>query len=96
MRGRGCPGGPCRHIRSVTTARRVTSSRSAVSRSSVILLRCDTEPDRLIRKTLWAGERTLIGRVADATDVAKAYLSLIEQDYLTGTELVVCGGSLLT
>ncbi|MET7542600.1 SDR family oxidoreductase [Streptomyces sp. NPDC005507] len=36
-----------------------------------------------------------MGRVAEPADVAKAYLALIEQDYVTGTAVVVDGGGVL-
>lgn len=42
-----------------------------------------------------AGTTLPLGRVAEPSDVAKAYLSLIEQDYVTGQTLVVDGGGVL-
>ncbi|MBK3567983.1 SDR family oxidoreductase [Streptomyces sp. MBT62] len=42
-----------------------------------------------------AGGDTLLGRVADPEDVAKVYVSLMEQDYVTGNVAVVDGGSVL-
>ncbi|WP_158781143.1 SDR family oxidoreductase [Streptomyces sp. NRRL S-237] len=44
----------------------------------------------------WAGSKTLLGRVAEPEDVAKAYLHLIDQDYVTGTVSLVDGGSVLS
>ncbi|WP_067505586.1 SDR family oxidoreductase [Actinoplanes sp. TFC3] len=43
-----------------------------------------------------AGAGTLLGRVAEPEDVARAYLSLMDQDYITGNVSVVDGGSVLT
>lgn len=43
-----------------------------------------------------AGAGTLLGRIAEPEDVAKAYVSLMDQDYLTGNVTVVDGGSVLT
>ncbi|MFD4669662.1 SDR family oxidoreductase [Lentzea sp. NPDC058450] len=42
-----------------------------------------------------AGGGTLLGRVADAEDVARAYVSLMDQDYVTGNVAVLDGGSIL-
>jgi NAD(P)-dependent dehydrogenase (short-subunit alcohol dehydrogenase family) len=36
-----------------------------------------------------------LGRVAEVTDVARAYLALMDQDYATGTVSVIDGGTLL-
>ncbi len=43
-----------------------------------------------------AGSETLVGRVAGPEDLAKACLSLIDQDYVTGTVSLIDGGALLT
>jgi NAD(P)-dependent dehydrogenase (short-subunit alcohol dehydrogenase family) len=43
----------------------------------------------------WAGKETLLGRVAEPEDVAKAYIHLTDQDYTTGTVSLVDGGSVL-
>ncbi|WNV86892.1 SDR family oxidoreductase [Umezawaea sp. Da 62-37] len=64
----------------------------------------------VVRTPLWSGmaeedrERmfalvgggTLLGRVAEPEDVAKAYLHLMDQDYTTGTVSLVDGGAVLT
>jgi NAD(P)-dependent dehydrogenase (short-subunit alcohol dehydrogenase family) len=36
-----------------------------------------------------------VGKVGDASDVAKAYLLLIQNSYMTGTVIDVDGGALL-
>lgn len=36
-----------------------------------------------------------LGRVAEPDDIAKAFLSLTDQDYVTGTVSVVDGGTLV-
>jgi NAD(P)-dependent dehydrogenase (short-subunit alcohol dehydrogenase family) len=36
-----------------------------------------------------------LGRVAEPDDVAKAFLALMDQDYVTGTVAVVDGGTLV-
>jgi len=41
------------------------------------------------------GEQLPLGRVAEVDDVAKAYLALMDQDYVTGTVSVVDGGTLV-
>jgi NAD(P)-dependent dehydrogenase (short-subunit alcohol dehydrogenase family) len=43
-----------------------------------------------------AGSKTLLGRVAEPEDVAKAYIHLMDHDYVTGTVSLVDGGSVLT
>ncbi|MCS7476937.1 SDR family oxidoreductase [Umezawaea endophytica] len=43
----------------------------------------------------WAGKETLLGRIADPDDVAKAYLHLMDQAHTTGTVSLVDGGSRL-
>jgi NAD(P)-dependent dehydrogenase (short-subunit alcohol dehydrogenase family) len=42
-----------------------------------------------------AGSKTLLGRVAEPEDAAKAFLHLIDQDHVTGTASLVDGGGLL-
>jgi len=55
----------------------------------------------VVRTPLWTGPidqfggGTLLGRVAEPEDVAKVYLGLLEQDYVTGTVAVVDGGGIL-
>ncbi|MFI5844519.1 SDR family oxidoreductase [Catenuloplanes sp. NPDC051500] len=51
----------------------------------------DTPPEFLDR----AGGATLLGRVAEPDDVAKAYVALLDQDYITGNVTLVDGGSVL-
>ena len=41
------------------------------------------------------GERLPLGRVAEVDDVARAYLALMDQDYVTGTVSIVDGGTLV-
>jgi NAD(P)-dependent dehydrogenase (short-subunit alcohol dehydrogenase family) len=36
-----------------------------------------------------------LGRVAEPDDAAKAYIALMDQDYVTGTVAVVDGGTLV-
>jgi len=36
-----------------------------------------------------------LGRVAEVDDVARAYLALMDQDYVTGTVSIVDGGTLV-
>lgn len=43
-----------------------------------------------------AGSETLLGRIAEPEDVAKAYVQLMDQDYATGTVSLVAGGSVLS
>jgi NAD(P)-dependent dehydrogenase (short-subunit alcohol dehydrogenase family) len=43
----------------------------------------------------WAAGQTLIGRVSEPEDVAKAYLHLLDQDSITGTVTLIDGGSIL-
>jgi NAD(P)-dependent dehydrogenase (short-subunit alcohol dehydrogenase family) len=42
------------------------------------------------------GADTLLGRVAEPEDVAKVYVGLMEQVYVTGNMAIVDGGSILT
>jgi pteridine reductase len=49
------------------------------------------EPEQIERRAA----ETLLGRVGSPDDVAEAVLSLAEADFVTGTTLVVDGGSLL-
>jgi NAD(P)-dependent dehydrogenase (short-subunit alcohol dehydrogenase family) len=63
----------------------------------------------VVRSPLWAGLSAAeqeamyvgvgaaapLGRVAEVDDVAKAYLYAMEQDYATGSEILVDGGSIL-
>jgi NAD(P)-dependent dehydrogenase (short-subunit alcohol dehydrogenase family) len=41
------------------------------------------------------GASVPLGRVAEVADVAKAYLYAIDQDYMTGSEILIDGGSIL-
>jgi pteridine reductase len=49
------------------------------------------EPEQIERRAA----ETLLGRVGSPDDVAEAVLLLAEADFVTGTTLVVDGGSLL-
>lgn len=57
-----------------------------------------------MRRPLWPdgapldllGADTLLGRVAEPEDVAKVYVGLMEQVYVTGNMAIVDGGSILT
>lgn len=59
----------------------------------------------IVRTPLWAGvpepffagagAGTLLGRVAEPEDVARVYVDLMSQDYVTGNVVVVDGGSVL-
>jgi NAD(P)-dependent dehydrogenase (short-subunit alcohol dehydrogenase family) len=49
------------------------------------------EPEQIERRAA----ETLLGRVGSPDDVAEAVLFLAEADFVTGTTLVVDGGSLL-
>jgi NAD(P)-dependent dehydrogenase (short-subunit alcohol dehydrogenase family) len=42
------------------------------------------------------GQQLPMGRVAEADDVAKAFVYLMDSDYVTGTVSVVDGGALAT
>ncbi len=42
-----------------------------------------------------AGNNTLVGRVPEAEDVAKSFIHLMDQDYVTGTVSLVDGGGVL-
>ena len=48
------------------------------------------------RQAMYDGLATLpAGRVAEVEDVARAFVALMEQDYVTGTVFIVDGGTLL-
>jgi NAD(P)-dependent dehydrogenase (short-subunit alcohol dehydrogenase family) len=54
--------------------------------------------DEPAREAMYAasGAGTLLGRVAEPADVARAYVALMEQDYVTGTVALVDGGAVLS
>ncbi|PJJ70730.1 NAD(P)-dependent dehydrogenase (short-subunit alcohol dehydrogenase family) [Diaminobutyricimonas aerilata] len=52
----------------------------------------EAEREDMYRST---GESVPLGRVAEVGDVAKAYLALMDQDYVTGAVSVVDGGTLV-
>jgi NAD(P)-dependent dehydrogenase (short-subunit alcohol dehydrogenase family) len=43
-----------------------------------------------------AGKQLLVGRVGEASDIARAYLFLMQEGYSTGQTIVVDGGAVLT
>jgi NAD(P)-dependent dehydrogenase (short-subunit alcohol dehydrogenase family) len=71
-------------------------------------LRVNAVAPGVVRSPLWStlseadresmyravGEQVPLGRVAEAGDVARAYLALMDQDYVTGTVSIVDGGTL--
>ena len=72
-------------------------------------LRVNAVAPGVVRSPLWSqlsdadregmylatGASLPIGRVAEPEDVAKAFLALMDQDYVTGTVSVVDGGTLV-
>ena len=72
-------------------------------------LRVNAVAPGVVRSPLWSGmseadresmyratgERLPLGRVAEVDDVARAYLALMDQDYVTGTVSIVDGGTLV-
>jgi NAD(P)-dependent dehydrogenase (short-subunit alcohol dehydrogenase family) len=43
-----------------------------------------------------AGAKLLVGRVGEATQIAEAYLHLLQNDFTTGQTMIVDGGGVLT
>ncbi len=100
-------GGPGKLLGATIGGAVITAARSLAVELAPI--RVNVVAPGIVRTPLWstlpdqaremlfeqAGRDTLLGRVADAEDVAKAYLSFMEQDYVTGNLSVLDGGSTL-
>ncbi|MER6952376.1 SDR family oxidoreductase [Streptomyces sp. NPDC000618] len=100
-------GGTGRLLGSTVSAAVIAAARSLAA--ELAPLRVNVVAPGVVRTPLWsnmpeqaqkllfdrAGGDTLLGRVADPEDVAKVYVSLMEQDYVTGNVAVVDGGSIL-
>lgn len=71
---------------------RVNAVAPGVVRSPLWSGMSETDRESMYRTT---GERLPLGRVAEADDVARAYLALMDQDYVTGTVSIVDGGTLV-
>lgn len=72
---------------------RVNAVAPGVVRSPLWSTMREEERERMYRHTA-AG--LPLGRVAEVEDVARAFLALMDQDYVTGTVSVVDGGTLVT
>lgn len=93
-------GGPGRLLGATVSGAVITAARSLAVELAPI--RVNVVAPGIVRTPLWSGTpeslferaagQTLLGRVATPEDAAKAYLSLIDQDYLTGNVSVVDGG----
>lgn len=100
-------GGTGRLLGSTVSAAVIAAARSLAAELAPI--RVNVVAPGIVRTPLWsnlpaearemlferAGGDTLLGRVADPEDVAKVYVNLIEQDYVTGNVAVVDGGGIL-
>lgn len=100
-------GGPGRLLGSTVSAAVIAAARSLAA--ELAPLRVNVVAPGIVRTPLWsnvpeeaqkllfdrAASDTLLGRVADPEDVAKVYVNLMEQDYVTGNVAVVDGGSVL-
>ena len=100
-------GGTGRLLGSTVSAAVIAAARSLAAELAPI--RVNVVAPGIVRTPLWsalpeeaqqalfarAGGETLLGRVAEPEDVAKAYVALMEQDYVTGNVSIVDGGSLL-
>lgn len=71
---------------------RVNAVAPGVVRSPLWSQMSDSDREQMYAST---GQSVPLGRVAEVEDVAKAYLSLMDQDYVTGTVSVVDGGTLV-
>jgi NAD(P)-dependent dehydrogenase (short-subunit alcohol dehydrogenase family) len=96
-------GGAGRLLGSTIGGAVITAARSLAAELAPV--RVNVVAPGLVRTPLWsdmppefldrAGGATLLGRVAEPEDVARAYLALLDQDYVTGNVAVVDGGSVL-
>ncbi|MET0424448.1 MAG: SDR family oxidoreductase [Actinoplanes sp.] len=100
-------GGPGKLLGSTVSAAVIAAARSLAAELAPI--RVNVVAPGIVRTPLWsamppetqqafftqAGGATLLGRVAEPEDVAKAFLTLMDQDYVTGNVAVLDGGSLL-
>jgi NAD(P)-dependent dehydrogenase (short-subunit alcohol dehydrogenase family) len=71
---------------------RVNAVAPGVVRSPLWSGMSEADRESMYRAT---GERLPLGRVAEVDDVARAYLALMDQDYVTGTVSIVDGGTLV-
>ncbi|MFZ4894369.1 SDR family oxidoreductase [Plantibacter sp. Mn2098] len=72
---------------------RVNAVAPGVVRSPLWGLMSEADREAMYRS---ASESLPLGRVAETSDVAKAYLALMDQDHVTGTVSVVDGGALVS
>ena len=100
-------GGTGRLLGATVSGAVITATRSLAVELAPI--RVNAVAPGIVRTPLWAalpqdardglfagaGGATLLGRVAEPEDVAKAYVGFLEQDYVTGNVAVVDGGSIL-
>ncbi len=100
-------GGAGRLLGSAVSGAVISAARSLAVELAPV--RVNVVAPTVVRTPLWSGmpeedrERmfavvgggTLLGRVAEPDDVAKAYLHLVEQDCTTGTVSLVDGGAVL-
>lgn len=100
-------GGTGRLLGTTVSAAVIAAARSLAAELAPI--RVNVVAPGIVRTPLWsslpleaqealfarAGGETLLGRVAEPEDVAKAYVALMEQDYVTGNVSIIDGGRLL-
>jgi NAD(P)-dependent dehydrogenase (short-subunit alcohol dehydrogenase family) len=100
-------GGPGWLLGSAVCGAMISAARSLAAELSP--LRVNVVAPGVVRTALWsgmaeadraamyaaAGDGTLLGRVAEPDEVAKAYVHLMEQTYTTGTVSLVDGGTVL-
>ncbi|WP_305788909.1 SDR family oxidoreductase [Symbioplanes lichenis] len=96
-------GGPGRLLGSTIGGAVIAAARSLAIELAPI--RVNVVAPGIVRTPLWSqapeglldrlGAGTLLGRVAEPSDAAKAYVALLDQDYVTGTVALVDGGSVL-
>lgn len=87
----------------------ISAAKSLAVELAPVPVRVNVVVPGIVRSPLWsrlpetdreamyenAGRLVPLGRVAEVEDVARAYVQLMEQDYVTGTVSVVDGGALL-
>jgi NAD(P)-dependent dehydrogenase (short-subunit alcohol dehydrogenase family) len=96
-------GGPGRLVGAAVSGAVIAAGRSLAVELAPI--RVNVVAPGIVRTPLWSGTPaeildglgagTLLGRVAEPEDVARMYVGLLDQDYVTGAVHVVDGGSIL-